>query len=151
MVCNTNQFLSFPFCGPHTKKHGVRGLSKHYCMMFDPKLGHGVCSIGRIPCVCNEYTYMLDKPQVHSLPSQQQLRYQPVTSCTYWPVLGSFNRWNIIILSQKATTSEDFENIYQVVLDSISDNIASFVQYGKYGAMNTVDTSIMGYYVVKFF
>ena len=62
MVCNTNQFLSFPFCGPHTKKHGVRGLSKHYCMMFDPKLGHGVCSIGRIPCVCNEYTYMLDKP-----------------------------------------------------------------------------------------
>ena len=26
----------------------------------------------------------------------------------------------------------------------------SLVQYGKYGAMNTTDTSTMGYYVIKF-
>ena len=29
MFLNTNQFPSFTFCGPHTKPHGVRGLSKH--------------------------------------------------------------------------------------------------------------------------
>ena len=29
IFCNTNQIPSLPFCGPHTKAHGVRGLSKH--------------------------------------------------------------------------------------------------------------------------
>ena len=31
-------------------------------------------------------------------------------------MLGSFNNWNIITFSEKNTTSEDFKNIYQVVL-----------------------------------
>ena len=38
MLCDTNQFLLLPFCGTHTKPHGDRGLSKHYNMLFDPKL-----------------------------------------------------------------------------------------------------------------
>ena len=35
MYCNTNQFPELPFCGPHSKPHGARGLSKHYCLCFD--------------------------------------------------------------------------------------------------------------------
>ena len=35
-------FRKFPFCGLYTKPHGVRGLSKYYYMMFDPKLVHGI-------------------------------------------------------------------------------------------------------------
>ena len=49
MFCNTNQFPPFPFCGPHRKPHGVRQYSKYYHIQFDPKLGHGICSILRIP------------------------------------------------------------------------------------------------------
>ena len=30
MYCNTNQFPTLPFCGPHSKPHGARGLGKHY-------------------------------------------------------------------------------------------------------------------------
>ena len=26
MYCNTNQFSTLPFCGPHSKPHGARGL-----------------------------------------------------------------------------------------------------------------------------
>ena len=36
--CNTKQFLLLPFFGQHTKPYGVRGLSKHYHMLFDTKL-----------------------------------------------------------------------------------------------------------------
>ena len=30
IYCNTNQFPALPFCGPHSKPHSARGLSKHY-------------------------------------------------------------------------------------------------------------------------
>ena len=42
MYCNTNQLISLPFCGTHSKPHGARGLSKHYHLCFDPKLSNGV-------------------------------------------------------------------------------------------------------------
>ena len=45
MYCNTNQFPTLPFCGPHSKPHGARGLGKHYHLRFDPKLGMGKCAI----------------------------------------------------------------------------------------------------------
>ena len=69
------------------------------------------------------------------IPSEKQERYKPVTKCTYWPVLGAFNNWNIIELSSKSTSYETFDEIHQVVLDSISDNMASLVESGKYGAI----------------
>ena len=62
----------------------------------------------------------------------------------------SFNNWNIITFSHKATKSEAFEDIYQVVLDGISGNMSSLVQPNNFGAMNKIDTSKMGYYVIKF-
>ena len=52
MYCNTNQFPELSFSGPHSKPHGTRGLSKHYHLSFDPKLGMAICAIRRIPCAC---------------------------------------------------------------------------------------------------
>ena len=65
---------------------------------------------------------MIEKPWICGLTPQQQPRYQPVTGYTYCPVLVIFNHLNIVTLSHKATTSDDFEEIYQVLLDGISDN-----------------------------
>ena len=96
MFCNTNQFPSLPFCGPYSKPHGARGFSKHYHLRFDTKLGNGVCSIFRIPCGFVACTSILDKPWISGIPSDKKERYKPVTMCNYWPVLGSFNNYNII-------------------------------------------------------
>ena len=52
MFRNKNQLPELPFCGPHSKPHGARGLSKHYHLRFYPKLGNGICEILRIPCDC---------------------------------------------------------------------------------------------------
>ena len=52
MYCNTNKFPTLPFCGPHSKHHGARGLGKHYHLRFDPKLAMGECAIFHIPCAC---------------------------------------------------------------------------------------------------
>ena len=118
--------------------------------MFDPKLGHGVFEIWRIPCSCVACTSMLDKPWISDIPSDEKELYKPVTKWTYWPVLGSFNNWNIIQLSQKSTPSDAFYEIQQVVIDGISDNMASLFESGKYGAIKTTDTTANVFYVILF-
>ena len=50
----------------------------------------------------------------------------------------------------KPQKSEAFEEIRQVFLDRISYHMASLVQYGSYGDMNTTYTSTMLYHVIKF-
>ena len=125
-------------------------MSNHYHLRFDPKLGNGVCVIFHIPCACVAYTSMLDKLWISGIPPDKQKRYKPVTKCNYWTVLGSFNNWNIIKLSQKSTSSEIFDEIYQVVIDGISDNMASLVKSGKYVAINTTDTTTNVFYVIVF-
>ena len=52
IYCNTSQFQELSFCGPHSKPHGARGLSKHYNLRFDPKIGMGICAISRTMCLC---------------------------------------------------------------------------------------------------
>ena len=83
---------------------------------------------------------MMNKPWISSIPLEKQERYKPVTKCTYWPVLGAFNNWNIMEFSSKSTSSDTFDEIHQVVLGGISDNMASLVESGKYGAINTTKT-----------
>ena len=87
MYCDTNQFPALPFCGPHTKPHGARGLSKHFHLRFFLKLGHGICLIHRISCACVACTSMIYQTWISSIPSKKEARYQPITYCTYWPVM----------------------------------------------------------------
>ena len=66
------------------------------------------------------------------------------------PLLGSINNWKVIQFSQKSTPSDAFDEIYHVVLDGISDNMASLVEPGKYGAINTNETTTNEFYVIMF-
>ena len=50
----------------------------------------------------------------------------------------------------KSTPYDAFDEIYQVVLDGISDNMDSLVQYGKYCAINKTDTTTNQFYVIMF-
>ena len=125
-------------------------MSKHYNLRFDPKLDHGICAIRRIPCACIGCTSILDKPWIYGIPSKKQARYQPVTNCNYWPVLGSYKNWNIIEITPKSTHFEAFDEIHNVVLYGISENMASLVQSGIYGSTNTDDTTTNGLYVFYF-
>ena len=61
MYCNTNKLPALPFCGPHSKPHVTRGLSKNYHLHFDTKKGNGVCASFCILSACVAYTSMLDK------------------------------------------------------------------------------------------
>ena len=97
----------------------------------------GVCAIRRIPCAYFACTSILDKPWISGISSDKKEHYKPVTKCTYCPVLGAFNNYNIIHLSSKSTSSDTFDEIQQVVLDGMSDNMVSLVESGIYGAINT--------------
>ena len=137
---NTNQFPELPFCGPHSKPNGARGMGKHYHLRFDTKIGMGVCAIRLIPCAYAACTSTTDKPWIYGISSDKQERYKPVPNCTYWPVLGAFKNWNIIQFPSKSTSSDKFDEIHQVVLDGISDNMESLFESGTYGAINTTGT-----------
>ena len=86
---NTKQFPALPFCGTHLKPHGGNGLCNHYHLSFDPKLGHGICVICRIPCAWVACTSMLEQPHISDSSSKKQARYKPITNCTYWTFPGS--------------------------------------------------------------
>ena len=92
IYCDTNQFSELPLCGPHPKPHRARGLSKNYHLHFDPKLDHGIYTIFRITCACVACISMLDKNWVSVISSKKQTRYQHFIDCSYWSVLGSFNK-----------------------------------------------------------
>ena len=53
-------------------------------------------------------------------------------------------------MSQKSTPSDAFDEIHQVVLDGISDNMASLVESVNYGSINKTDTTTNGFYVIIF-
>ena len=93
---------------------------------------------------------MLDQPWISGLQSTKQARYQPIINFTYQQVLGPYKDWNIIHVTPKSTTSEAFDEIHQVVLDGISEYMASLVQLVMYGAITTYDTTTNGFYVIQF-
>ena len=54
----------------------------------------------------------------------------------------------MIPLSHNSTPSDTFDEIQQVVIDGISDNLDSLVESGKYGYINTTDTTTNGFYFI---
>ena len=80
----------------------------------------------------------------------QKPQYHPVKDCSYWTVLGSFKKCNIVQFSHKATYSEEIEKVNQVVPCVISYNMDALVQTGQYDGINTIYTTKMVYYVIKF-
>ena len=78
MACASTQFHSLSFSVPYATPHGVRGLIKHYHLRLNHKLVNGKCAIGRIPCVCINFTDMLDKPRVIGSDPTRKTLYQLV-------------------------------------------------------------------------
>ena len=93
---------------------------------------------------------MLDKPWIFGILYDKQDRYRPVTNCTYWTLLGPFKNSKIIQLSHKSNPFDKFYEIHRVFLDGISDNMVSLVESGKYGIINTTDTTTNVFYVIMF-
>ena len=128
MYCDTNQLPALPFCGPHPKPHKARETTNHYHLRFDTKLGHGIFEIIHTPFACVGFTSVLEKPWISGIPSNKQELCEPITNCTYWPVMGSYNNFNVIELSPKSIPFEAFDEIYKVILGIISENVTSLVQ-----------------------
>ena len=92
----------------------------------------------------------MDNPWAYKVYPNKQPCYQPVVDCTYWHVLGSFNNSNIIQSINKPTSIQYFDTVPKVLIDGITDSMASLVQLGKYGATNAENSTTMGHYVIKY-
>ena len=129
-------FVHYHFCGPHTEPHVVRGLRKN---VLDYILGQGICEMRLIPCACVDCTSMLEKTWSTGISHYEQPHYHPVLDCTYWPVLGYFKTYNMIIFTNKSTSSEHFGDIHKIILEGISDKMEYLVKKVKCGPINTTD------------
>ena len=103
------------------------GLSKHYHLRLDPKLGHGKCAIKLIPCARIARKTMLDNTWSYNVEPNNHPCYQTVVDYTYWPMLGSFNNWDIIQFTNKTTPIEEFYAVHKVAIYGMSENMASLV------------------------
>ena len=65
-------------------------------------------------------------------------------------MLGSFNYWNIIRLTNKTTCIEEIDEVHKLFMDGISVNMASLLQTGKYGDTNDTDPTKLWYYIVRY-
>ena len=65
-------------------------------------------------------------------------------------MLVSFNKRNTIHFTNKSISTEDFDIVHKVVIDGISENMASLVQLYKYGDINAAGPTTMGYYMIKY-
>ena len=65
-------------------------------------------------------------------------------------MLFTFNNCNIIQLTNKDKSNEEFDDIHKVFLDDVSYNMTSLAHTGKYGAINKAYSTTMIYYVVKY-
>ena len=68
MYCDENQFPALKFCAKYIKPHGARGLSKHYHLCFDQKIGHGICAILWISCACVACKKIIDQSCIYGIP-----------------------------------------------------------------------------------
>ena len=64
-------------------------------------------------------------------------------------MLGSFNNFNIIQLTNKTTSSEYFNALHKVVIGVISDNMVYLIQLDKCGAINALVPTTVGYYLIR--
>ena len=64
--------------------------------------------------------------------------------------MGSYKNFNSISLTPKSISFEAFDEIHKVVIDGISENMASLVQSGMYVAINTDETTKNKFYVIRF-
>ena len=65
-------------------------------------------------------------------------------------IINSYEHFKLIELTPKSTPFETFDEIHKVVLDGISENMASLVQSVMYSAIKTDDTATNGFYVIQF-
>ena len=86
-----------------------------------------MCNFPNNMCLCWMYINA-EKPRISGIPPKKQARYQPVTKCTHWAVLGSYKNWNGIDMPPRSAPFEAFDEIHKVVLDIIIENMASLVQ-----------------------
>ena len=87
---------------------------------------------------------MLDKPRGCGFDPTKKTCCQPVVDCTYWPLLGSSIAGTLFNLQIKQY-HKDFDEVHNLVLDGISENMSSLLQVGKYGAIDAVYPTTMGY------
>ena len=79
------------------------------------------------------YINILENTYYPGVSHNKQSRYHNVVYFTYWPVLGTYNSWNIINFTNIIRSKEDFDEIHK--FDGISDNNSSHMKIGNYGAI----------------
>ena len=129
----------------------ARGFLRHYHYRSDPKLGPGIFSLRRIPCICYACTailYLSWYPKIRE--ALNEPRYGRVYNRKYSQIIGCHNNCILINFLYDGTDEEYYENINRTILDGIVMNMYLINIEVKYGAIDTDDSLCNAYYIIKF-
>ena len=65
-------------------------------------------------------------------------------------MLGTYKNRNAINFTNNTTSSEDFDDIYNVLLGFISENKEYLIHTSKSGSISILDPTAMRYYAINF-
>lgn len=130
--------------GPHN------GIMGHYNIRADPDLPHWCVVVRRIPCACTGCRAQLKQQWDSKLPFQEQPRYKASTDCQMYKIFEGLNDWKLIRLVDTKDSDIDLnDEVHELVLEGITERLATRVEAGGYGAVSTDDPEADGYYVLQ--
>ena len=128
------------------KETGAKnGLMTRYNFRTDPNLGVGKVAVRRIPCPCASCNDQLGKAWIPLVPAKDQERYKKNENCEYWAIFEGLNDWEIVDVlpggdgKGEGETNNEMENVFNTVLENISDVMAREIGEGGIGAIGTDD------------
>ena len=132
--------------------YSSKGILRHYHYRSDPKLGPGIVAIRRIKCICHDCTAILPLSWYSKTKeSFNQPRYGILYNCKYSQIIGCHNNCILMFFLDDGKYGEYYEDINQAVIHGNVMNMSLIITKGKYGALDTDDSSCYGYYIIKFY
>jgi len=126
------------------------GIMGHYNIRTDPKLPHCCVVVRRIPCACIGCRAQLKKEWDSTLPFAEQPRYKTSTDCQMYEIFEGHNDWKLICLVDTKDSVIDLnDEVHELILQGITERLATRVEAGGYGAVSTDDPEADGYYVLN--
>ena len=94
MIWNNKIFSSLNVNNWKTPPYAIKGILRHYHYWSDPKLGSGIVTTIRIPCICHDWTAILSLSWYSKIKeSVNQPRFERVYNYKYYQIIGCHNNW----------------------------------------------------------
>ena len=151
MIWNNKLIPSLNVINGKTLPYTSKRILRYYHYRSDPKLVPGIFYIRKITFSCHNCTAILSLYWDSKIKEAfNQPRYGIFYNYKYSQIIGCHNNFILMVFLDDGTDEEYYKNINRTILDGNVMNMYLVIMEGKFGAIDTDDSSCHGYYTIKF-